>query len=110
MGTPACISVEKLRVKRASATFWMSGPNTGIRNFSGSTTSRTLGEYLFFRYHRTPPTVIPRNGMKNIGFLMISDAVTRIWVGSGSSPPNASKRPEKTGTTKISMPVTIAPR
>ena len=97
-------------MNRASATFCMSGPNTGIRNFSGSTTSRTLGEYLFFRYQIVATDEMPRNGMKNIGFLMISDAVTSIWVGSGRSPPNASKSPENTGTTKISMPVTIEHR
>ena len=46
--------------------------------------------------------------MKNNGFLMMSDAVTSICVGSGRSPPKASKSPENTGTTKISMPVTMS--
>jgi hypothetical protein len=60
------------------------------------------------RYQNVKVRTTTSVGTKNSGFFTRFDMFTSSWVGSGSSPPNDANSSEKTGTTKMSMPVTIS--
>ena len=69
IGTPACMSVDEVAREPASATFWNSLPNTGIRNFSGSTTLRARAAMFLLRRYQTDENRwrTPGTGTKNTG-------------------------------------------
>ena len=96
--------VPRLRVKRAIAIFWNSGPKTGAFSFSGSTTLRTRGVRLNF-FHSTPKAT-KKATTKRIELFSSSERNTRNRVGAGSVPPSEANISLKVGTMKSSMPVT----
>ena len=57
MGTPAPIMFAKLRLNRATAIFFSSGPKTGSFSRTGSTTLRTCSVFLFLRHQTLKPMI-----------------------------------------------------
>ena len=104
-GTPAESSVERFRVKRASAILVVSCPKIGSFIFSGSTTSRTLSSRPCRRHQNAAPKPsTPRVGRT---YFIDSDSMTSTFVGAGRSPPRSVNIFSKIGTMKISIPMHI---
>ena len=105
-GTPAPSIIERLRENRATAILVTSLPNSGARSLYGSTTLRTASVRRFRSHQNQPPiTSATRSGNNHT---MLWESPTRIWVGSGSSPPIEVNIFSKIGTMKAIMPITAS--
>ena len=111
IGTPAAIVPLKIRDQRAIATFCTTSPIfIGILSFIESHWKRPCS--VFFHWAKATPSPMITGMMMNQAPVIASEALTVIWVGSGSaelSPGVSSaismKIPAKIGTMKATTTI-----